>query len=125
VPRGAGEERQSGGELERVHRALANLIERVADQRLGYGLVLLFGVQPQDDPGTVPGAECVDGRSPVDSGWWSELDPPRTDVVRDPAGRVWGWSSMSPVASGCPGRRSASISARRIHRRLAGFQLEG
>jgi hypothetical protein len=33
---------------------------------------------------------ALDGRSPVDSGWWSELDPPRADVVRDPAGRVWG-----------------------------------
>ena len=35
-------------------------------------------------------AEALAGRSPHDSGWWMELDPPRTDVVCDDHGTVLG-----------------------------------
>jgi ribosomal protein S18 acetylase RimI-like enzyme len=35
-------------------------------------------------------AEALAGRSPVDSGWWTELDVPRTDVLTVPTGRVVG-----------------------------------
>ncbi|MGH3695542.1 MAG: GNAT family N-acetyltransferase [Pseudonocardiaceae bacterium] len=34
--------------------------------------------------------EALAGRSPVDSGWWAELDIPRTDVVTVPTGQVVG-----------------------------------
>ncbi|MFI5617601.1 GNAT family N-acetyltransferase [Streptomyces sp. NPDC051567] len=35
-------------------------------------------------------AEALAGRSPVDSGWWAELEVPVTDVVHDDAGTVLG-----------------------------------
>ncbi|MGW0708970.1 GNAT family N-acetyltransferase [Streptomyces sp. NPDC002643] len=35
-------------------------------------------------------AEALAGRSPVDGGWWAELDPPVTDVVHDGTGQVLG-----------------------------------
>ncbi|MGH3909056.1 MAG: GNAT family N-acetyltransferase [Pseudonocardiaceae bacterium] len=35
-------------------------------------------------------AEALAGRSPVDSGWWAELDVPRTDVLTSPTGQVVG-----------------------------------
>lgn len=35
-------------------------------------------------------AEALAGRSPVDGGWWAELDSPRTDVVHDADGQVLG-----------------------------------
>ncbi|MGH3622231.1 MAG: GNAT family N-acetyltransferase, partial [Sciscionella sp.] len=35
-------------------------------------------------------AEALVGRSPVDGGWWSELDGLRTDVLTDPTGAVAG-----------------------------------
>ena len=35
-------------------------------------------------------AEALAGRSPVDGGWWAELDPPVTDVVHDGVGEVLG-----------------------------------
>ncbi|MGH3800567.1 MAG: GNAT family N-acetyltransferase [Pseudonocardiaceae bacterium] len=35
-------------------------------------------------------AEALAGCSPVDSGWWAELDVPRTDVLTVPSGRVVG-----------------------------------
>ena len=34
--------------------------------------------------------EALAGRSPVDGGWWAELDVPRTDVVTVPSGQVVG-----------------------------------
>ncbi|MEV7427730.1 GNAT family N-acetyltransferase [Streptomyces sp. NPDC091212] len=44
--------------------------------------------QPETTPPML--AEALAGRSPVDSGWWAELDAPVTDVVHDAAGRVLG-----------------------------------
>ncbi|MGK5532928.1 GNAT family N-acetyltransferase [Streptomyces sp. URMC 129] len=35
-------------------------------------------------------ADALAGRSVVDSGWWAELEAPRTDVARDAKGRVVG-----------------------------------
>ncbi|SEN93579.1 hypothetical protein SAMN05216267_101369 [Actinacidiphila rubida] len=35
-------------------------------------------------------AEALAGRSPVDGGWWAELEPPVTDVVHDAAGTLLG-----------------------------------
>jgi hypothetical protein len=35
-------------------------------------------------------AEALAGRSPVDGGWWAELDNILTDVVHDPSGQVRG-----------------------------------
>ncbi|KWX05866.1 hypothetical protein TH66_00585 [Carbonactinospora thermoautotrophica] len=39
--------------------------------------------------------EAVAGRSTVDAGWWAELDPPRTEVLVDQAGRVAGVVSFA------------------------------
>lgn len=35
-------------------------------------------------------AEARSGRSPVDGGWWDQLDPPVTDVVQEGAGELLG-----------------------------------
>ncbi|MDQ1014322.1 GNAT family N-acetyltransferase [Streptomyces afghaniensis] len=35
-------------------------------------------------------AEALAGRSPIDGGWWAELDPPTTEVIHDEAGTVLG-----------------------------------
>jgi ribosomal protein S18 acetylase RimI-like enzyme len=35
-------------------------------------------------------AEALEGRSPVDGGWWAELEPPTTEVIHDEAGTVLG-----------------------------------
>jgi len=34
--------------------------------------------------------EALAGRNDIDSGWWAELDTPRTDVALDPTGTVVG-----------------------------------
>ncbi|WP_267595490.1 GNAT family N-acetyltransferase [Carbonactinospora thermoautotrophica] len=44
--------------------------------------------QPVCTPGML--AETLAGRSLVDACWWAEPDPPRTEVLVDPAGRVAG-----------------------------------
>lgn len=44
--------------------------------------------QPQTTPAML--GEALAGRSPVDSGWWAELDSPRTDVLTIAPGRVVG-----------------------------------
>ncbi|MEU6230808.1 GNAT family N-acetyltransferase [Streptomyces sp. NPDC047042] len=44
-------------------------------------------------------AEALAGRSPVDGGWWAELDPPATDVVHDGAGEVLGVVSYAHRSS--------------------------
>ncbi|MFD5749676.1 GNAT family N-acetyltransferase [Streptomyces sp. NPDC127033] len=44
--------------------------------------------QPETTPAML--AEALAGRSPIDSGWWAELDAPVTDVVHKPAGTVLG-----------------------------------
>ncbi|HKR50234.1 MAG TPA: GNAT family N-acetyltransferase [Pseudonocardiaceae bacterium] len=44
--------------------------------------------QPQTTPAMLD--EALAGRSPVDGGWWAELDVPRTDVLTIPTGRVVG-----------------------------------
>jgi ribosomal protein S18 acetylase RimI-like enzyme len=44
--------------------------------------------QPEATPAML--AEALAGRSPVDGGWWAELDNVLTDVVHDPSGRVRG-----------------------------------
>lgn len=51
--------------------------------------------QPEPTPATL--AEALAGRSPVDGGWWAELNPPRTDVVHAAAG---GCTASSPTPSG-------------------------
>jgi ribosomal protein S18 acetylase RimI-like enzyme len=40
-------------------------------------------------------AETLAGRSPVDGGWWAELDPPCTVVVHDDADEVLGVASYA------------------------------
>lgn len=55
---------ERGGELERVHGTWPKLVEGAADQRLGDRLVFLLGVQPQDQPGPVPGARRLGDDSP-------------------------------------------------------------
>ncbi|MGH9022312.1 MAG: hypothetical protein ACRDV9_04305, partial [Acidimicrobiia bacterium] len=44
--------------------------------------------QPQTTPAML--GEALAGRSPVDGGWWAELDVPHTDVLTIPTGRVVG-----------------------------------
>jgi ribosomal protein S18 acetylase RimI-like enzyme len=44
--------------------------------------------QPEATPALL--AMALAGRSPVDGGWWAELDNVLTDVVHDPSGRVRG-----------------------------------
>ncbi|MFV2120019.1 GNAT family N-acetyltransferase [Streptomyces sp. Act-28] len=44
--------------------------------------------QPPTTPAML--AEALAGRSPVDGGWWAELEAPVTEVVHDEAGRVLG-----------------------------------
>lgn len=44
--------------------------------------------QPQATPAML--AEALQGRSPVDSGWWAELEHPATHVAVDSAGSVVG-----------------------------------
>jgi ribosomal protein S18 acetylase RimI-like enzyme len=44
--------------------------------------------QPETTPAML--AEALAGRSPVDSGWWAELDPPVTEVIYDRVDQVLG-----------------------------------
>jgi ribosomal protein S18 acetylase RimI-like enzyme len=44
--------------------------------------------QPLTTPAML--AEAVAGRSPVDGGWWAELEPPVTEVIHDETGTVLG-----------------------------------
>ncbi|MGP4001192.1 GNAT family N-acetyltransferase [Streptomyces sp. 8N706] len=44
--------------------------------------------QPETTPGML--TEALAGRSPVDSGWWAELDAPVTDVLQNSGGQVLG-----------------------------------
>ncbi|WP_246144648.1 GNAT family N-acetyltransferase [Actinacidiphila oryziradicis] len=44
--------------------------------------------QPEATPAML--AQALAGRSPVDGGWWAELETVLTDVVHDPSGRVRG-----------------------------------
>ncbi|MEU5273296.1 GNAT family N-acetyltransferase [Streptomyces hygroscopicus] len=44
--------------------------------------------QPLTTPAML--AEALAGRSPIDTGWWAELEPPTTEVIHDETGRVLG-----------------------------------
>ncbi len=66
-----------------------------ADEAAVLGLIdrdRLLG-QPQTTSAML--AEALAGRSLVDSGWWAELDIPRTDVVTVPSGQVVGMVSYA------------------------------
>ncbi|MFC5253424.1 GNAT family N-acetyltransferase [Streptomyces nigrescens] len=57
--------------------------------------------QPRATPEML--AEALAGRSPVDSGWWGELDAPRTDVAVDSAGNLVGVISYATRPSDAAG----------------------
>ncbi|GHE13831.1 GNAT family N-acetyltransferase [Streptomyces alanosinicus] len=63
---------------------------RAGDEAAVLGLVAADRLpgQPLATPAML--AEALAGRSPVDGGWWAELDPPVTDVVHDGTGQVLG-----------------------------------
>lgn len=49
-------------------------------------------------------SEARSGRSPVDAGWWAELDAPGVDVTTDTTGRILGVVSYAtrPARRGWP-----------------------
>lgn len=57
--------------------------------------------QPETTPPML--AEALAGRSPVDSGWWDELDTPVTDVVHNATGVVLGVVSYAVRSSDSTG----------------------
>jgi ribosomal protein S18 acetylase RimI-like enzyme len=63
---------------------------RAGDEAAVLGLVAADRLPGQPPATAAMLAEALAGRSPVDGGWWAELDPPVTDVVHDGAGQVRG-----------------------------------
>ncbi|HWR46460.1 MAG TPA: GNAT family N-acetyltransferase [Pseudonocardiaceae bacterium] len=61
-----------------------------ADEAAVLGLVNAERLPGQPQTTSVMLGEALAGRSPVDGGWWAELDVPRTDVVTIPSGQVVG-----------------------------------
>ncbi|TVL87437.1 GNAT family N-acetyltransferase [Streptomyces sp. SAJ15] len=57
--------------------------------------------QPLTTPAML--AEALAGRSPIDTDWWAELEPPTTEVIHDEAGRVLGVVSYAKRPSDSAG----------------------
>lgn len=60
------------------------------DERAVLALINADRLPGQPETTAVMLAEALAGRSPVDGGWWAELDLPVTDVVHDALGDVLG-----------------------------------
>ena len=60
------------------------------DEATVLALVNADRITGQPETTTAMLAEALAGRSPIDAGWWAELDSPVTDVVHDAAGTVLG-----------------------------------
>jgi ribosomal protein S18 acetylase RimI-like enzyme len=60
------------------------------DERAVLGLINADRLPGQPETTAAMLAEALAGRSPVDAGWWAELDPPVTEVISDGSGEVLG-----------------------------------
>jgi ribosomal protein S18 acetylase RimI-like enzyme len=67
----------------------------VADETAVLDLVNADRLRGQPLTTAVMLSDALATRSPVDSGWWAELEPSRTDVVHDSSGKVLGVVSYS------------------------------
>ncbi|WP_405889728.1 GNAT family N-acetyltransferase [Streptomyces sp. NBC_00133] len=67
----------------------------VADKAAVLNLVNADRLHGQPLTTAVMLSDALATRSPVDSGWWAELEPSRTDVVHDSTGQVLGVVSYS------------------------------